>query len=262
MNAFRYRIKMFRQYRGLIYELVSRDIKLKYRRSFLGYIWSVLNPLLVMIVLTVVFSAMFDRNVENYPVYLLIGRITFDFMSSSTNAAMNSVTGNAALMKKTYIPKYIFTVAKVTSSLVDYIFSLGALLIVIIATRSGFHWQMILLPVLFIQLYLFCIGLGFLLAQLHVFFRDIQYIYRAVTTMWMYLTPIFYPIERLPDTLQMVIKAGNPMYYYVAQFRDIALYGQIPGMRIFIGGWIFALIMLAVGLWAFQKNKDKFILYI
>ena len=262
MRKFEYRIKTFNQYKGLIGELVSRDIKLKYRRSFLGYIWSVLNPLLVMIVMTVVFSAMFKRNIQNFPVYLLIGRSTYDFMTASTNAAMHSVTGNAALMKKTYIPKYIFTVSKVTSALVDYVFSLGALLIVMLVTRSPFYWQMILLPVIFIQLYLFCMGLGFLLAALHVFFRDIQYIYRAVTTMWMYLTPIFYPIESLPYGLQLLIKGFNPMYYYVSAFRDVALYGRIPGPRIMIGGWVFAIVMMVLGLWVFQKNKDKFILYI
>ena len=108
MNTFRYRIRTLYQYKDLIKELVSRDIKLKYRRSFLGYVWSVLNPLLIMIVMTVVFSAMFDRNIENYPVYLLIGRSLYDFMTASTNGAMGSVTGNASLLKKTYIPKYIF----------------------------------------------------------------------------------------------------------------------------------------------------------
>ncbi len=262
MTGLKYRIKMFLQYRGLIGELVTRDIKLKYRRSFLGYIWSILNPLLVMIVMTVVFSAMFNKNIVNFPVYLLIGRTTYDFFNSSTNAAMHSVTGNAALMKKTYIPKYIFTVAKVTSSLVDYVFSLGALLIVMIATNAGFHWQMIMLPLIFIQLYLFSMGMGFLLAELHVFFRDIQYIYRAISTMWMYLTPIFYPLERLPGGLQMFIKAANPLYYYVSQFRDVALYGQMPGPRIFWGGWIFAIVMMVIGITAFQRNKDRFILYI
>ena len=262
MSAFRYRVKMFLQYQDLIKELVARDLKLKYRRSFLGYIWSILNPLLIMLVMTFVFSAMFKRNIENFPVYLLIGRTTYEFMRSSTNSAMNSVTGNAALLKKTYIPKYIFTVAKVTSGLADFVFSLGALLIVMIVTRSPFFWQMILLPVLFIQLYLFCMGLGFLLAALHVFFRDIQYIYHAVTTVWMYLTPIFYPIESLPNSLQILIKTVNPMYYYVQFFRDVALYGQLPGPRIFWGCWIWGIVMMILGLWVFQKNKDRFILYI
>lgn len=262
MDVLKYRIKTFGQYKTLVQELVSRDIKLKYRRSFLGYIWSILNPLLVMTVMTFVFSAMFKRNIQNYPVYLLTGRTLFEFLTTSTNAAMKSVTGNAALFKKTYVPKYIFTLAKVTSCMVDTIFSFGALLIVMIVTRAPFHWQLVMLPLLIVQIYIFCLGLGFLLAQLNVFFRDIQYIYRAITTMWMYLTPIFYPIENLPTALQFCIKAFNPLYYYVSQFRDIALYGRVPGPRVFWGGWILAFLMLTVGLYTFQRAKDRFILYI
>lgn len=262
MSTLQYQIRTLIQYKDLIKELVTRDIKLKYRRSFLGYIWSVLNPLLIMIVMTVVFSAMFQRNIENYPVYLLIGRMMYDFMTTSTNGAMRSVTGNAALLKKTYIPKYIFTVSKVTSCLIDFVFSLGALLIVMVATGANFYWQIVLTPLVIVQLYIFCLGLGFLLAQFNVFFRDIQYIYKAMTTAWMYLTPIFYPLEQLPGTIQILIKLLNPMYYYVAQFRDLVLYGRLPGPRIFWGGWIWAFLMLIVGVWAFQKNKDKFILYI
>lgn len=262
MSTFRYRIKILFQYKDLIKELVSRDLKLKYRRSFLGYVWSILNPLLIMTVMTVVFSAMFKRNIENYPVYLLTGRTFFEFLTTSTNSAMKSVTGNAALLKKTYVPKYIFTLAKVTSSMVDMVFSLGALLIVMIVTRSPFHWQMILLPLIILQIYIFCCGLGFLLAQLNVFFRDIQYIYKAITTAWMYLTPIFYPMEQLPTGIQFFVKVFNPLYYYVAQLRDVALYGQLPGPRIFWGGWSLAFVMLVIGVWSFQRSKDKFILYI
>ena len=262
MSSLQFRIKMLQQYKDLIRELVVRDVKLKYRRSFLGYIWSVLNPLLIMIVMTVVFSAMFKRNIKNYPVYLLIGRMTYDFLQNSTNAAMRSVTGNAALMKKTYIPKYIFTVSKVTSSLVDFVFSLGALFIVMIATRARFHATLLLLPLLFVQVYIFCLGLGFLLAELHVFFRDIQYIYRAILVAWLYLTPIFYPIEQLPPALALGIKLFNPLYYYVSQFRDLALYGKFPGPRIFWGGILIGILMMVIGVWAFQRHKDKFILYI
>ena len=262
MSSLRFRIMMFQKYKDLIKELVVRDVKLKYRRSFLGYVWSVLNPLLIMIVMTVVFSAMFKRNIVNYPVYLLIGRMTYDFLSNSTNAAMRSVTGNAALMKKTYIPKYIFTVSKVTSSLVDFVFSLGALVIVMIATKAPFHLTMLLLPVLFVQIYLFVCGLGFLLAALHVFFRDIQYIYRAILVAWLYLTPIFYPIEQLPPNIGLCIKLFNPLYYYVSHFRDLVLYGNLPGPRIFWGGWIWAFLMMLIGIAVFQKRKDQFILYI
>ncbi|MDO4647382.1 MAG: ABC transporter permease [Eubacteriales bacterium] len=262
MSSFRYRIKTFIKYSDLLKQLVSRDLKLKYRRSFLGYLWSILNPLLVMIVMTVVFSAMFKHNIANYPVYLLIGRMSYDFMNQSTNAAMKSVTGNASLLKKTYVPKYIFTLAKVTSSMVEMVFTLGALLIVMIATRAPFHWHMLLIPFVILQLYVFCCGLGFILAELNVFFRDIQYIYRAITTAWMYLTPIFYPIEQLPEGIQTFIKTCNPLYYYVAQFRSLTLYGQFPEVRLVVGGFLIAIVSLVLGVWLFSRRKDNFILYI
>lgn len=262
MQTLNFRIKMFLKYKDLISQLVVRDLKLKYRRSFLGYLWSILNPLLIMLVMTVVFSTMFSRNIANFPVYLLAGRSIFEFVTGSTTQAMHSVNANAPLLKKAYVPKYIFTLAKITSALIDMVFSLGALLIVIVATRAKITGYFFCFPLVLIQVYLFSLGLGFFLAQVNVFFRDIQYIYKAVVTAWMYLTPIFYPIESLPENLQFLIKGFNPLYYYVAQFRDVVYLGQFPGVRIFWGGWIMAILMLLFGIWSFQKNKDKFILYI
>lgn len=262
MSSFKYRIRILIKYKDLIKELVSRDLKLKYRRSFLGYVWSVLNPLLIMLVLTAVFSTMFNKNIENYPVYLLCGRTLYDFLKLSTNNAMKSVTGNAQLLKKTYVPKYIFTLAKVTSAMVDMVLSFGALFIVMVVTGAKFHWTILLFPIVVLQIYIFCCGLGFLLAMLNVFFRDIQYIYNAVMTAWLYLTPIIYPMERIPEKLQFLVKTFNPLYYYVEQFRDLVYYGRLSDARLFLGGWIIAFLMLIVGVWAFQKKKDKFILYI
>ena len=265
MELLKHRFKTLYKYRDLIKELVSRDLKLKYRRSFLGYVWSVLNPLLIMVVLTLVFSTIFEKNIENFPVYLLTGRLMYDFLTASTNNAMKSVTGNAALLKKTYVPKYIFTLAKVTSCMVDMVLSLGALFIVMLVTGAKFHWHILLIPFVIIKIYVFCCGLGFFLAQLNVFFRDIQYIYKAVTTAWLYLTPIIYPIEPIAEknpTLAFVIKTFNPLYYYVAGFRDLVYYGQIPGPKIIWGGWLISLLMLLIGVWSFQRSKDKFILYI
>lgn len=261
-SALKYRWKVLMRYSNLIDELVKRDIKLKYRRSFFGYVWSILNPLLIMIVLTVVFSAMFRRNIENYPIYLLTGRILMEFMKGASQAGLKSVSGNAALLKKTYIPKYVFTLAKVTSNFINTVFSFGAFIIVMIATRSPFHWQLIFVPLILLQLYVFTLGISFWLAEMNVFFRDIEYIYNAVCVAWTYLTPIFYPIERLPNLLQIVVKTLNPMYYYVTQFRQCALYGQIPGARLVIGGWLWAFLLLAVGLHQFRKNQDRFILYL
>lgn len=252
----------FLRYRDLLGLLVEKNIKLKYRRSFLGYLWSVLNPLLIMVVMSIVFSTMFRRNIENFPVYLFCGQLLFNFMNTATHQATFSITGNAALLKKTYVPKYIFTVAKVTGCLVDLVFSLGALVIVMLVTRARVTWYALLFPFVLLQLYVFSVGLGLFLAQANVFFKDTQFIYNAVTTAWMYLTPIFYPMEALPERVAWIIKHLNPMYFYVGQFRDLVYYGRMPGAMIMLAGWGAALGMLAVGIWSFFRSKDRFILYI
>jgi len=262
MNKLKYRINTFRQYKDLIVELVKRDIKLKYRRSLLGYVWSILNPLLIMVVMTVVFSAMFKKNIINYPIYLLTGRTLFECMRQATQNGLKSVTNNAALLKKTYIPKYIFTLAKVISTFIDTVFSMGAFFIVMLATGSRFYASLLYLPLILIPLFFFSLGLSFWLAELMVFFCDVEYIYHAFVIAWTYLTPIFYPLENLPHLLQVIVKVFNPMYYYVAQFRDIALNGSLPGVRLVLGGWLWAAVMCVIGIWQFQKNKDKFVLYI
>jgi len=265
MAIWKERVHVFMQYKDLWIQLVKRDVKLKYRRSILGYVWSILNPLLVMMVMVAVFSSIFDRgkSIENYPVYLIAGRTLFSFTTSSTNSAMRGIIGNAQLLKKCYVPKYIFPLARVTSSLVDLVFSLGALVIVMIFTRARVTPYVLLTPLVLIQIYIFCCGLGFFLASANVFFRDVQHIYNAFTTAWMYMTPIFYQIEQIKNpTISFIIKAFNPLYYYIAQFRDMVWIGQMPGPRIFWGGWLIAIVMFAFGLLVFKKNQDRFILYI
>jgi len=262
MKLLNYRIKTFFKYKDLIIEFVSRDLKLKYRRSFLGYAWTILQPLLLMMVWVIVFSNLLGKNIENYPVFLLSGRMMYDFFSQSTTGAMKSVTGNSALIRKVNVPKYIFTLARVTSCMVDMVLSFGALFIVMVVTGARFYWTLVLIPVVVVQIYIFCCGLGFFLAQFNVFFRDTEHIYGAILRALLYLTPILYEITRLPENLQILIKVFNPLYYYVGQFRDIVYYGNIPGPRIFWGGWIIAFLMLAIGVWTFQRSKNRFILYI
>lgn len=252
----------FWQYKDLLRLLVVKDIKLKYRRSWLGYLWSILSPLMVMTVMSVVFSTMFKRNITNFPVYLFCGQLLFNFMNSTTTQCCHSIPRNASLIKKTYIPKYIFTLAKVTSGFVDLLFSLGALVIVMLVTLHHITWYALLFPLVLVQLYVFCIGLGLFLAQASVFFKDMEFIYRAVTTAWTYVTPIFYPIESLPDNLIWLIKHGNPMYFYIGQFRDLVYTGTLPGSKIALAGCVAALGMLLIGAWSFSRSQDKFVLYI
>lgn len=261
-SIFLTRLQDFWKYKDLLRLLVIKNIKLKYRRSWLGYVWSILSPLMVMTVMSVVFSTMFKRNIENFPVYLFCGQLLFNYMSSSTSQCCHSISSNAALLKKTYIPKYIFTLAKVTSGFVDLLFSLGALVIVMLVTRHHITWYILLFPLVLLQLYVFCVGLGLFLAQASVFFKDMEFIYRAVTTAWTYVTPIFYPLESLPDNLVWLIKHCNPMYFYIGQFRDVVYYGQLPGQLIVLAGCVAALGMLIIGIWSFSRSQDRFILYI
>ncbi|MEY8335147.1 ABC transporter permease [Lachnospiraceae bacterium 47-T17] len=256
------RLQGFYKYKNLFKQLVSRDIKLKYRRSILGYLWSVLNPLFVMLIMVIVFSNIFRSDVENFPLYLLSGQILFNYMTEATNGAMQSVMGASGLLKKIYVPKYIFTISKVTSTLITMILSLLALLIVAIATHAPVSWKYVLIVIPVTELYIFCLGLGMFLAQAAVFFRDIQYIYSVVLTGWMYMTPIFYPIKMLPDTLQFMITRLNPMYYYIEQFRQIVIYGVLLSWKLIIYGLLVGIIMLLIGIWSFRKTQDKFILYV
>lgn len=262
MDKFNLRIKTLLRYKELVFQLVEKDIKLKYRRSFLGYLWSVLNPLMIMAIMVVVFEQMFRFSIENYPAYVITGQVCFNFLSEATNQAIYSITGNAALLKKTYVPKYVFTLSKVTSSCVNLLFSLGALLIVFIVVRAKFSWHIVMLPFVLVQLYVFCLGIGLFLSSINVFFRDIQYIYNALLTAWAYMTPLFYPMEQLPDNLQWFIKHFNPLYFYVGQFRDVMIYNRMPGGSIMIAGVGAAFAALLLGAFVFYKTKDSFILYI
>lgn len=262
MSIFLKRLGGFYKYRFLMQQLVMKDIKLKYRRSILGYLWSILNPLMIMVIMVIVFSNMFRSDIENFPVYLIIGQTLFNFMSESTNQAIMSITGNAALLKKTYVPKYVFTVSKVTSSFVNTLFALGALVVVFVVCRVTPNVYYLLIPLILVQEYVFCLGLGMLLAQGSVFFRDIQYIYNAVITAWMYLTPMFYPITLLPDGLRKLVMTLNPMYFYITEFRQIVLECRMPDAYLMAAGTGAAALMIVIGTWAFLKTQDKFILYI
>ena len=256
-------IRNFLKYRELFFQLVAREIKIKYRRSILGYLWSVLNPLLIMIVMIIVFSNMFRANIQYFPVYLLIGHTLFNFMTTATSKSLTSVIENASLLKKIYIPKYIFTLAAVTSELVNFFFMLGALIIVIIATGVPVTGRIVFTIIPIIQIYIFCIGLGLFLAQATVFFRDIIYIWSVITTAWLYLSAIFYPVNVLPDNIHFLVTKLNPLYFYIAMFRNFTIGGPNMGSLDFaIRGAVAAGLMLIIGLISFSFSKKKFILYL
>ncbi|MCP1137540.1 ABC transporter permease [Paenibacillus polysaccharolyticus] len=251
----------FDRYKGLLWEFVLRDLKIKYRKSVLGYFWSLLNPLLMMIVLTAVFSNFFRFDIPNFPVYLLTGQILFSFFSEATSTSMNSIINSGSLIKKVYIPKYIFPISRVISSFISLLFSLLAIIIVIVITKVKISAMILFFPIPLLYVFLFSLGIGFILSVLAVFFRDMLHLYTVILSAWMYLTPIFYPISILPDYVKTIIHA-NPMYYFVKAFRDITLYNQFPDVQTNVMCMLFSLGSFVIGLAVFYKYQHKFVLYV
>ena len=244
-----------------ISSLVSKDFKLKYRRSILGVAWSVLNPLLMMCVLTAVFSTIFRFSIENYPLYIILGNTLFALMSDSTTSAMYSILDSASLIKKVKIEKLIFPVEKALFQLVNFCISLIAVGIVMAFFRIAPCPSIIMLPILLIYVMLFSLGIGMALSALAVFFRDVCHLWSVVTTAWTYATPLFYPIDVLPSWM-LTIMQFNPMYHYVTYFRDIALYGSFPGIQENLLCLGIALVTFVFGFAIFKKSEKKFILYV
>lgn len=241
--------------------LVTRDFKLKYRRSVLGILWSVLNPLLMMIVLACVFSYMFRFQIEHYAVYLILGQTLFSMMTDSTSAAMTSIIEASPLIKKVRIEKMVFPIEKVLFACLNFLFSLVAVAAVMLFYQIAPTFNLLLLPVLLIFVILFCSGLGLLLAALAVFFRDIIHLWGVLTMAWMYATPIIYPMDLLPDFMQR-LEVFNPMYHYVTYFRDITMYGTTPSLETNLICLGMAVITFAIGLAVFRKTEKKFILFV
>lgn len=253
--------RTFGQYSPLLQELVVRDLKIKYRRSFLGYLWSLLNPLMMMAIMTVIFSQVFRFNVENYPLYLICGQTMWTFFAESTNFAMHSVLGNGALIRKVYIPKYIFPISRVLSSFVTMSFSLVAILVVLLFTGVKLTWWALLTPVPLALLLIFCMGVGMALSAMAVYFRDILHLYSVLIMAWMYATPIFYPMEALPEKIALLLKF-NPLYHYITCFRAVVLYGQAPSGTVWLGCALSSVVAFGLGLLIFRKLQKNFILHV
>lgn len=254
-------IQNFFSYRALLVALTKKDVRLKYRRSYLGVLWSLLNPLFTMMVMTIVFSTLFKRNIDNFPVYLLTGKLIFDFNAQSTRSAMTSIVSNSALIRKIYIPKYIFPLSQVFSNCVNLFFSFIALILVMLATHASFYPTLFLAWIPLLYLLVFSMGLSLFLSAVNVFFRDAFYLYSVILTAWTYFTPVFYPAEIIPEKYMIVLKL-NPLYHMVSIFRSIVMNGSLCNLRKHVICIIYAVLMLTIGVIVFKKKQDQFILFI
>ena len=254
-------IQNFLKFRPLLMELVTRDIKTKYRRSILGVLWTLLNPLLMMLVLSVVFSHIFKFQVENYPLYILSGQVVFNFFSESTSSAMSSIINNAPLIKKVYIPKYLFTLSRVASSVVNVMASFCALIVVMVFSGIELNFTVLLLVVPMGILIIFSTGIGLLLATVAVKFRDIIHLYGVLITALTYLTPVIYPISILPAKIRFFVEL-NPLTGILNMFRNLMFYNTLPTVGQLLTSFTIAIGTFLLGLFVFYKNQDKFILNI
>lgn len=268
----------FMKYRYLLGELVKKSVKLQYRNSVLGMFWTFLQPLLTMIVLSIVFSNLFGRDskeVVNYPVYLLSGRLLHDFFTQSTKRGMRAIRTNASIIKKVYVPKYIYPLSSVLSTFVTFLISLIVLVVVILFFNIigkdpiAISWQIIFFIVPVIILFFMSLGIGMILATLDVFFKDVENLYDVFTLLLFYLTPIVYTVDKLgfaAGSWQEKLLTLNPMYGIIDMFRAAVLHStEFMAYFDFNMLWYtigFTGVMLVVGFALFYKAQDKFILHI
>ena len=238
----------------VIRELTSREIKRRYVRSYLGMVWSVLNPLLHMIVMTIIFSYMFRRSIENFPLYYLTGSIFWSFFSESTEHAMTALMDNKMLLIKAKLPKNTFVLSRVYTCLVNFGLSCIAYALILLFYRVTPSITMIVIIPALVLLMFFSLGIGYMLSILYVFFADIKYLYGIIKTFWYYLCAIFYPIDRLPEILQNVL-GYNPVYLAIYITRCGVVYGKWPEPDAWIKLAIFAAVSYIIGRMVFKIGR-------
>lgn len=270
-----YSVEMFKKYRNLLSELTRKNVKLKYRNSWLGIFWSFLQPLLNMIVLSAVFSNIFGgqrKGIACYPVYLFAGRLMFDFFSTATKQAMTSFRVNSTIIKKVYVPKYMYPLSSIFSSFVTLAISLLCYAVVWIFFKfTGvshgdtlqFSWHILLMFVPMILILMFSTGVGLILSVLCVYFRDIEYIWGVFTTLLFYMVPILYSLDAIKKKTYLInIIKINPLYHMIELFRQCVLYGEMMHWRMLLYAFITSFVTLIIGMIIFNWKSDDIIYHL
>ena len=248
------------RYRDLIWTLVARDLKVRYRRSAIGFVWTMLQPLLTMLVLQLVFSTIFRFQITNYPVYALSGILFWNFFSQSIVASMNSLRGNASLIAKMPVPKEVFPLATVIAGVVNLLLALVPLFAILLVTGHPVRPAVLFLPLSIVLAALFTLGVGLLLSPMAVFFHDVVELVGVVMTMLMYLTPVFYPMAILPEKLRWVVRF-NPVRSVLEVFRDPIYLGKVPPLSHLSVVLAIVVLSLVVGSLFFRRSSDRIPLY-
>jgi ABC-type polysaccharide/polyol phosphate export permease len=249
-------LRELRHYRFLLFQLIRRDLVARYKRSILGVAWTMLNPLGTMLIMTLVFSNLF-KSVESYPVYILSGLIVWNFFSQGTNAAMVGLVWGGSLMQRIYLPRTIFGVSAIGTALVNLLIALIPLTLVMLITGTPIPLTVLFLPVSILLLTAFTLGFGLMLSALAIYFPDVAEMYQILLTAWMYLTPIIYPEEIIPERFLGLYRV-NPMYWMVKLFRLPIYNGRIPGMAEILPALAWAVGFLVIGWLFFTSKSDEY----
>lgn len=244
------------EYRDLIAELVARDLKVRYRRSAIGFLWTMLQPLAMMLILHAVFSAAFHFDLANYPVYALVGVLFWNFFSQTIVASMNSLRGNATLLQKFPIPRWVFPLATVLSGVVNLGFALVPLFAILVATGHPLTRALLLVPLAIAFVAAFTLGVGLLLSPLSLFFADVVELVTMLLAMLFYLTPVFYPLAIVPASVGWLVRA-NPVRLMLEVFRTPIYAGTAPSALDWVLGLAVAGASLAIGAAAFRRSSDR-----
>jgi ABC-type polysaccharide/polyol phosphate export permease len=250
-------LKELLRYRGLLGLLIVNHIKTRYKRSVLGVLWTLLNPLLIMTVLAVAFSTLFRFSLENYPVYLLSGLILWNFFSQTTTTAMQSINWGGSLIKRIYLPRTVFSVAALGSELINLFLSLIPLLCIMLAMGHPFRPSLIFIPLAILLTAMFALGTGLVISTLSIFFVDAAHMYQIILTAWFYLTPVIYPVGIIPEGYLDYLKI-NPMFYQVELFRAPLYEGRFPDFQSLLLALAWSLVALLAGWWIFSRKADQF----
>jgi ABC-2 type transport system permease protein len=249
------------RYKELLRNLVSRDIKVRYKRSVLGFVWVMLNPLLMMLIMNMVFSSIFRISTKNYTAYLLSGIILWNLFTQSTTTALMGFIGNSNLIKKIYLPKAIFPLSMVISAMIHFVFSLVPLFFIFLITGTPLSPYIFLLPLVLLMIFIFTYGVSLILSTLTVFFHDAKYIYDVLLLAWMYMTPIFYPESIIPQKYSFFFHL-NPLYYFLSIFRA-SLYMDVSSLlERMMFGFFYAFVAAVAGWYLYSRNKDKIVYYL
>jgi len=249
------------RYRDLVRALVVRDLKVRYRRSTIGFLWTMLQPLMTMLVLTMVFSAVFRFDAPNYPVYALAGIMFWNFFNQSVITSMNSLRSNAQLLIKIPVPKAVFPVATVLAGVINLLFAMVPLFVILLVTGHPIRPAVLFLPVAILLAALFTLGAGLLLAPMAVFFYDTIEMIGVLMTLLMYMTPVFYPMDIVPEKYLWVVRF-NPIRSVLEVFRDPIYFGKIPPLTHLTVAVSVTAVALIVGVVAFRRSSDRIAFYV